>query len=86
MTQYFKLHATKFGLAAGIIGAIVTFLTTILGIYGNSKAAETMMLTMWGSLGYSVSWLGAFIGIIIGFVYAFIIMWVAALIYNKLIS
>jgi len=84
--QHLKIDALKLGLTAGIIGALITFLTTLCGIYGNSKAAETMVSTMWGSLGYSVSWLGAFIGLIIGFVYAFIIIWVAAIIYNKLIS
>ena len=59
--QYSKLNALKLGLTAGIIGAILTFITTICGICGNSKAAEAMASTMWGSLGYSVSWGGAFI-------------------------
>ena len=84
--QYSKFNALKLGITTGIIGAILTFITTICGIYGNSKAAETMASTIWGTLGYSVSWLGAFIGLIIGFIYAFIIIWVTAIIYNKLIS
>ena len=84
--QHLKIDALKLGLTAGIIGALITFLTTICGMYGKSNAAETMASTMWGSLGYSVSWLGAFIGLIIGFIYAFIIIWIASIIYNKFIS
>jgi len=86
MAKDLKLNATKFGLAFGIVGAIITFLTTITGIYGLSNAAETMASTFWSSLGYSVTWGGSIIGLILGFVYAFLIMWISALIYNKLIK
>ena len=82
---YQKLNSTKLGLAAGIVGAVLTFLTTITGIYGKSQAANTMTSTFWGSLGYTVSWGGAFIGLVIGFIYAFILIWIIAVIYNKFI-
>jgi len=84
--QYLKLNSLKFGLTAGIVGAIVTFITTLTGIFGLSDAASFMASTVWGNLGYSVTWAGAFIGLVIGFVYGFVIMWISALIYNKLVS
>lgn len=83
--QYLKINSIKLGLAAGIIGAVLTFLTTITGIYGSSQAANFMALTFWGTFGYTVSWAGAFIGLVLGFIYAFVLVWIAAVIYNKLI-
>ncbi len=81
-----KLNALKLGLAGGIIGAVVTFLSTIAGIYGLSQAADSMASTMWTNYGYSVTWGGAFIGLIIGFVYAFVLVWTVAMIYNRLLK
>ena len=81
-----KLNPLKFGLTAGIIGAIITFLSTVTGILGYSNTADIMASSLWSTLGYSVNWMGAFIGLILGFVYGFVLMWVSALIYNKFIS
>jgi hypothetical protein len=81
-----KINALKLGLAGGVIGAIVTFLSTIVGIYGLSQAADSMANTMWANYGYSVTWGGAFIGLIIGFVYAFVLVWTVAMIYNWLLK
>lgn len=80
-----KLDSLKLGTAAGIVGAIVTFITTIFGIYGRSGAADFMANTIWNSYGYTVTWAGAFLGLVIGFVYAFVLIWLTAKIYNKLI-
>ncbi|MBT3405435.1 hypothetical protein HN832_01210 [archaeon] len=85
MQKYQKLNPIKLGLTAGIIGAILTFLTTLNGIYGKSKISEFMVSSMWGTLGYNVSWGGAFLGTALGFIYAFIIIWIAGTIYNKLL-
>jgi len=84
--QYLNIHSLNFGLAGGVIGAVVAFLITILGIYGFSQMASFMTQTAWGSYGYSVSWVGSFIGLVIGFVYGFVMVWVGAMIYNKLNS
>ena len=84
--QYLKLNSIKLGLSAGIIVAVLTFLSTLTGVYGSSKTANVLTSTFWGSLGYNVSLGGAFIGLIIGFVYAFILIYLTAIIYNKLIS
>jgi hypothetical protein len=83
--KYAKLNPLKLGLTAGIIGAVLTFLTTINGIYGKSQIADFMKSSLWGNLGYNVTWAGSIIGLIIGFIYAFIIIYIAALIYNKLL-
>lgn len=78
-----NIHPLNFGLAGGVVGAVAAFLTTIFGIYGLSKMASFMAQTVWGSYGYSISWVGAFIGLIIGFAYGFIPTWIGALLYNK---
>ncbi len=81
-----KFNPSKLGLAGGIIGAVVTFSSTIVGIYGLSQAANFMASTLWANYGYSVTWGGAFIGLIIGFVYGFIPVWIGAMIYNWLLK
>jgi len=81
-----KINSAKFGIAGGILGALLSFFTTITGILGYSEAYQFLLASIWSSLGYSLSWTGAFIGAIIGFVYGFILMKIFALIYNKLIS
>ena len=83
---YLKINPLKLGISGGIIGGLVAFLTTILGVLELSNTANFMAQTFWGVYGYSVTLPGAFIGLIIGFVYAFILLWLGALIYNKLIS
>jgi len=83
--KYLKINSLKLGISTGIIGALITLFTTLTGIYGYSKIAEFMATSLWGSLGYSVSWTGAFLGIIIGFVYAFVPVYIGAWIYNKLV-
>ena len=78
------INSLKLGIAAGIVGAILTFFTTISGIYGRSNAHKILESTVWGSFGYKASWKGAFIGLILGFIYAFVLVLVFALFYNLL--
>lgn len=82
-STYSRINAVKAGISGGIIGAIIIFLTTITGILGYSGAAELLSSTIWGNLGYSVSWLGAIVGAVLGFIYGFIIWFIFSLIYNK---
>lgn len=70
------------GVAAGIVGGLVVFFTTLGGIYGNSKAYKFFEQSVWKSYGYSKSWKGAFVGLILGFVYAGLIVGITAWIYN----
>lgn len=85
MPKYAKLNAVKFGLASGITTAICVFLTTIAGIYGYCLECVGLLIGVYGALGYSVTVLGSLIGAIYGFIDMFILVWVFALIYNKLI-
>lgn len=80
-----KLDAVKFGLAGGIISALCVALSTILGIFGYYPIHNSMIMEMYGMFGYSASWLGVLVGTIYGFIDGFILVWLFALIYNKLI-
>lgn len=72
------------GIAGGIIGAIIIFLTTITGVLGHSKAAKFLETTVWKKYGYRVSWAGSLWGAVLGFIYGFLIWFVFSLIYNAL--
>jgi hypothetical protein len=81
---YATINPLMSGIAGGAIGAIFTFLTTLAGVLGYSKAAKFMESTIWKKYGYKVSVLGAFWGAILGFIYGFLIWFVFSLIYNFL--
>jgi hypothetical protein len=73
------------GLAGGIIGAIIVFLTTITSILGYSQIGQILAKSsVWKKYGYKVSWGGSIIGAIIGFIYGFVILWLFAIIYNSI--
>ena len=72
------------GLAGGAVGAIIVFLTTILGMMGGSKSAKLLQDSFWGKLGYKVNFGGAIWGAILGFIYGFVIWWIFAIIYNSI--
>lgn len=82
---YLAINPLMSGVAGGIIGAIMIFLTTITGVLGYSKAAKWLENSVWGKFGYKVTFLGAFCGAILGFIYGFLIWFVFSLIYNGLI-
>jgi len=83
--KYSKINAVKFGLAAGILTAICIALTTIAGIYGHFLDYNAIILSIYGSFGYSLSYVGALIGLIYGFIDGFVIAWLFAVLYNILI-
>ncbi len=80
-----KLNAFKFGLAGGIISAICISLCTIVSIFGYSDIQSSIMMDMYSIFGYSTSWLGVLLGGIYGFLDGFFMVWIFALIYNRLI-
>tara|TARA_Y100000034_G_scaffold54708_1_gene67010 strand:- start:16080 stop:16382 length:303 start_codon:yes stop_codon:yes gene_type:complete len=83
-----KLNAVKFGVAGGITTAICVFFTTImgvLGLFGGLTGWTSLIAEAYGSLGYGVSFLGAILGAIYSFIDGFILIWIFALIYNKLL-
>lgn len=85
MTNYLILNPLSAGIAGGVIGAVMIFLTTISGIFGFSKAAKRLEESVWKNLGYKVNWFGAIWGAVLGFVYGFLIWWIFSLIYNAVI-
>ena len=80
-----NLEIIKLAISSGIVGGLIIFITTINGIYGNSKAYKIFESTIWKKYGYSKTWKGAFIGLMLGFIYAGLIVGVTAFIYNLLL-
>jgi hypothetical protein len=80
-----NLNAIKFGIAGGIVCAICVMITTLAGIYGYFTEYNSLIISIYGFLGYTISWVGIFIGAIYAFIDGFIATWLFAFIYNKLI-
>jgi len=80
-----KLNAVKFGLAGGIVTAVCVIVTTIAGIYGYFLEYNSLVVSIYGFLGYSLSWLGVFLGAVYSFIDGFVLTWLFAWVYNKLI-
>jgi hypothetical protein len=85
MVEYLLMNPIMAGVAGGIVGAIVVFLTTLSGILKCSGAAKILESTIWKKYGYRVSGFGAIWGAVLGFVYGFVALWVFTIIYNALI-
>jgi len=80
-----KLDALRFGLAGGIVSALCVGVSTILGLFGYYQIHNSMIIEMYGMIGYGQSWVGVLIGSVYGFVDGFFIVWIFALIYNWLL-
>jgi len=80
-----RLNASAFGLAFGIIWAIVIFIVAIIGIWSDWCGGFLQMMSSI-YVGTSASWGGAFIGLIWGFVDGFIGAWLIALVYNAFVG
>lgn len=80
-----KLNALKFGIAGGIATAICIAFTTILGIFGFFQEYNNLIVSIYGFLGYSISWPGVLLGAIYGFMDGFVLTAIFAWIYNKLL-
>ena len=85
MVEYLLINPVMAGIAGGIIGAVLIFLTTIIGIFGQSGAAKFLESTVWKKYGYKVNGFGAIWGAVLGFIYGFIIWCVFGFVYNFLI-
>jgi len=85
MVEYLLINPIIAGMAGGIIGAIIIFLTTITSVLGYSKAAKFLESTVWKKYGYRVSWAGSILGAVLGFIYGFLIWWIFSLIYNAFV-
>lgn len=83
--KFTKLNKLKFGIAGGITAGICIAFTTILGIYGFFPEYNNLIISIYGFLGYSISWIGVFLGAIYGFIDGFILAGIFAWVYNKLL-
>ena len=77
------LNAKNFGLASGILSAIIMFVITLISL-GNGYGSEFLKLMTSIYPGYEVSGIGVIIGSIYGFIDGFICFYIFAWIYNKL--
>jgi hypothetical protein len=87
--RFSKLSPLNLGLAGGIIFAIMTFLTTIAGIYGvmgGFPLYNALLHDIYGAIGFSVTWTGAILGAVYCFIDGFILIVAITWIYNKLIG
>ncbi len=83
--KFGKINPFKFGIAGGITAGICIAFTTILGIYGFFPEYNNLIVSIYGFLGYSISWIGVLLGTIYGFIDGFILTTIFAWIYNKLL-
>ena len=84
-----KLVAWKFALAAAIVIAAIVFLTTLMsiwGFFGTFPLITAIITEIYGTVGYSVTFLGALLGAIYTFIDTFIITFIFAWLYNKLLD
>ena len=83
-----KLNAFKFGLAGGIITALCVFIITLTGVLWEGYASHStwMLSEVYGFLGYNLTFVGALLGAVYAFIDGFVLVWIFALIYNKLVS
>jgi hypothetical protein len=80
-----QLHTGKFGLAFGIVYAVVFFLYGALAaLFGWGGAMAEMIGSFYVGFGPTLG--GALVGALWGFVVGFVFFAVAAWIYNKLIG
>ena len=86
--KYSKLSPLYFGLAGGLILALITFLTTLAGIYGlmgGFPLYNALINDTYGGIGFSLTLTGVLLGPLYSFIDGFVIVFALAWIYNKLI-
>ncbi len=82
------LNALKFATAAGIWLGVIAALSTICAMLNvpGFKAFTSMIVSVYGPYGYSVTFLGIFIGAFWGFAEGFVHVGIFALLYNWLLK
>jgi hypothetical protein len=81
-----RLDAFKFGVSGGILGALFVVLLTLFGMYEMFSWWTSLVLDMYGFLGYNLSALGIFLGAIYAFIECFICFGLFAVVYNWLVG
>jgi hypothetical protein len=86
LNKNIKLNIFNFSLAGARLCALIVALITLAGIYnllGGFPLLNSLLVDIYGKLGFSVSWLGVLLGAIYGFIDGFIFFGVFAWLYNK---
>jgi hypothetical protein len=81
-----ELCVCDFALAGGRVMGLIVALSTIAGIYGflgGFSLFNSLLLDIYGTLGYSISWKGVLLGAIYGFIDGVILFGLLAFFYNK---
>ena len=84
MAKEAKLNSVKFGVAGGIVYALLVFFVTVFS--STFPTWQKLMAECYGMLGYSASFGGAILGLIYGFIDGFVFVFVFAWLYNKMLK
>ena len=82
-----KLNALKFGLAGGFITVICVFVTGLVTIIGSGyiPSLTNFFTQIYGVFGLQANVFAVILTSILSFIDGFIIIWLFAVIYNKLL-
>ena len=83
--KFFKLNPVKFGLALGIILAIIVFITTLASILDFFLIYNAVMNDIYNFLGIQNQWINVFLWPIYAFIDGFIFGWIFIKLYNWLL-
>lgn len=85
-TAFLPLHKRAFGMAAGVVAALVVFLLTAVDIVLHPQPSIDLSLLNEYFAGYAVSWTGAFVGAGWAAFTGFVIGWFFAFSRNLLLA
>lgn len=85
--KYPGFNSVKLGLAGGIVTGFCFMFTMIAHLLkGGFPKWTELILEAYGSVGVGLTYTGSVLSGIYGFIDAFIILWIFAVIYNKLLK
>lgn len=80
-----KINPVNLGFAGGILGGAIILLMTLSGVFFRSfPESLSLVVDIYGWIGYDVTIFGAILGAIYGFIDCFIFFWLLVLLYNKM--
>lgn len=79
--MYGKINPVKFGLASGVIWAVVLFVMTWISMY---SGWAMFWLSQWMDVypGFALTMQGSFIGLVYGFIHGFVSFFLLGWLYN----
>ena len=82
---YSELNPAMFGLALGIIGAVLSLTVSLLAFATKTYASDTIYMLKSIFPYYAISVIGIPLGVVYSFASCFLFGFILALIYNKLV-